>query len=76
MWVMAYRYHRPTFWVISPIILSLYISTFYGRYHYLTDAVVGIAVAGIALLLVPILVKGWNGIVLRLTAAGGSPQGT
>jgi len=76
MWVMAYRYHRPTFWVISPIILSLYVSTFYGRYHYLTDAVVGIAVAGIALLLVPILVKGWNGIVLRLPAAGSSPQGT
>lgn len=66
MWVMAYRYHRPTFWIISPIIVTLYISTFYGRYHYLTDAVVGIAVAGLALLLAPLAVHAWNMFVGRL----------
>lgn len=41
MWVMAYRYHRPSFWILTPIILSLYVSTFYCRYHYVTDVVVG-----------------------------------
>lgn len=62
MWVMAYRYHRPSFYILTPIVLSLYVSTFYGRYHYATDAVVGIAVAFLALALVPILIKGWDRI--------------
>jgi membrane-associated phospholipid phosphatase len=60
MWVMAYRYHRPSFWILSPIVLSLYISTFYCRYHYVTDAVVGIAVAFFALALAPLLIKLWD----------------
>jgi hypothetical protein len=62
MWVMAYRYHRPSFYVLTPIVLSLYVSTFYARYHYVTDAVVGVAVAFLALALVPYLIKGWDRI--------------
>ena len=65
MWAMAYRYHRPSFWILSPIVLSLYVSTFYGRYHYLTDAVVGIAVAFLALALAPVLMKLWDRLVGR-----------
>lgn len=60
MWIMAYKYHRPTFWILSPVIISLYISTFYCRYHYLTDAVIGIIAAFIALALAPKLIKLWN----------------
>ena len=60
MWVMAYRYHRPTFYVLTPVVLSLYVSTFYLRYHFVTDAVVGIIVAFIALMMVPFLVKAWD----------------
>ena len=60
MWVMAYRYHRPSFWILSPIVLSLYISTFYCRFHYVTDAVVGIAVAFLALAVAPLLIKLWD----------------
>jgi membrane-associated phospholipid phosphatase len=62
MWMMAYRYHRKSFWIMTPVILSLYVSTFYGRYHYVSDAVVGIAVAFLALAVVPVLIKGWNTI--------------
>jgi len=65
MWVMAYRYHRPSFYILTPIVLSLYVSTFYGRYHYLTDAVVGILVAGIALALAPSLMRAWDRFVER-----------
>ncbi len=65
MWMMAYRYHRPSFYVMTPIVLSLYVSTFYGRYHYLTDAVVGIIVAFAALALAPKLMKVWDRIVDR-----------
>ena len=60
MWVMAYRYHRPSFWVLTPVILSLYISTFYCHFHYVTDAVVGILVAFLALAIVPVLMKMWD----------------
>lgn len=65
MWVMAYRYHRPTFYILSPIILSLYISAFYGRYHYLTDVVVGVLAAWLVILMVPFLMRKWNAWVDR-----------
>ena len=67
MWVMAYRYHRPSFYILTPVVLSLYVSTFYLRYHFLTDAVVGIIVAFIALLIVPFLVKGWDRLAEKST---------
>lgn len=60
IWMMAYRYHRPSFYVMIPIILSLYVATFYGRYHYLTDALVGIIIAFVALALVPHLKRLWE----------------
>jgi hypothetical protein len=63
MWMMAYRYHRPTFYVLTPIVLSLYLSTFYGRYHYVTDAIVGIVVAFVAIALAPKLMQAWDKIV-------------
>jgi membrane-associated phospholipid phosphatase len=67
MWVMAYRYHRPSFWILSPVIFSLYISTFYCRYHYMTDAVVGIVVAFLALAVAPLLMRLWDIKVTRRT---------
>ena len=68
MWVMAYRYHRPSFYVLTPVVLSLYASTFYARYHYVTDAVVGVAVAFLALAIVPFLIKGWDRIAEKRSA--------
>jgi membrane-associated phospholipid phosphatase len=68
MWVMAYRYHRPSFWVLTPIVLSLYISTFYCRYHYVTDAVVGVLVAFLALAVAPLLIKLWDRMAERKSA--------
>jgi membrane-associated phospholipid phosphatase len=60
MGVMAYRYRRPTFIILSPVILSLYVSAFYGRFHYLTDVVIGILAAWFVLRIVPSLMRGWN----------------
>jgi membrane-associated phospholipid phosphatase len=59
MWAMAYRYHRLTFWLLLPVVVSLYVSTFYGRYHYVSDAVVGIATAVVAVKLAPPLSRAW-----------------
>ena len=60
MWLMAWKHHRPTFFLVTPVILSLYVSTFYGRYHYLTDAVAGIAAAALAVVLAGRLLHLWN----------------
>ena len=59
MWLMAWKYHRPTFWLLSPVILSLYVSTVYGRFHYVTDAVLGIATGVLAVILAPPLLRAW-----------------
>lgn len=69
MWMMTYKYIRPVFYWLMPVIITLYISTFYGRYHYVTDAVVGVAAAFLALALVPSLVKIWERFA-RDTAPG------
>jgi membrane-associated phospholipid phosphatase len=50
MWLSAFKYARRSFYWLAPVILSLYASTVYGRFHYLTDMVAGIA-AGIAVTL-------------------------
>jgi membrane-associated phospholipid phosphatase len=60
MWVTAYRFHGPTFYILSPIILSVYVSAFYGRYHYLSDVLLGILTAVATLLIIPVLMKSWN----------------
>jgi membrane-associated phospholipid phosphatase len=61
MWVMAWRYSRRLAWVLAPIIVTLYVATFYCRYHYLTDTVVGIATAAAALAAAPWLMRWWQG---------------
>ena len=60
MLVTAFRYHRPTFYVICPIILSIYVSAFYGRYHYLSDVLLGIITGAVILLIIPLLKKSGN----------------
>lgn len=59
MLAMAYRYHRLAFWLLLPVVLSLYVSTFYGRYHYVSDAVLGIATAVVAVKIAPPLSRAW-----------------
>ena len=60
MWWTAYRYSRPAFFVLAPVILSLYISTVYGRFHYAFDVVAGILAAFLMMALGPVLIKAWN----------------
>ncbi|MFZ1979024.1 MAG: phosphatase PAP2 family protein [Bacteroidota bacterium] len=65
MWVMAYRYHRVSFWILAPVVLTLYCSTFYCRYHYITDAFAGILTAFLALAAAPLLIKFWDLLVKK-----------
>jgi membrane-associated phospholipid phosphatase len=50
LWAMAWRYRRRLAVALVPLVLTLYLSTFYCRYHYVSDAVAGIAVAVVAVI--------------------------
>jgi hypothetical protein len=65
MWLMAYRYRRLAFWLLTPVILCLYVSTFYGRYHYVSDSIAGIAAGLMVLGLAPFLLRVWNRLAER-----------
>jgi membrane-associated phospholipid phosphatase len=51
VWIYAFRNSRPLFWVLSPLILSLWVSTIYLRYHYLVDVAAGFVLAPASFLL-------------------------
>jgi membrane-associated phospholipid phosphatase len=51
VWLYALRNSRRLFWVLSPFILSLWVSTIYLRYHYLIDDVAGLLLAPASFLL-------------------------
>ena len=44
-----------------PVMLSLYVSTVYGRFHYLSDMVIGIAAGILVILVAPLIERAWNG---------------
>jgi membrane-associated phospholipid phosphatase len=45
VWLYAYRNSKKLFWILSPLVLSLWLSTIYLRYHYLIDVVAGLILA-------------------------------
>jgi membrane-associated phospholipid phosphatase len=51
VWLYAYRNSKKLFWILSPLILSLWVSTVYLRYHYLIDVVAGLVLAPLSYLL-------------------------
>ncbi len=51
VWLYALRNSRALFWLLSPLILSLWVSTIYLRYHYLIDVVAGLFLAPASFLL-------------------------
>jgi membrane-associated phospholipid phosphatase len=57
---MAWRHCRWLFWLLAPIVLTLYVSTVYGRYHYASDAVTGIALALAVVAVAPGLLRAWE----------------
>jgi membrane-associated phospholipid phosphatase len=51
MLLLSYKYDKKLFWWVMPVIITLYISTVYGRYHYPTDVLAGmiVGISGIKL---------------------------
>jgi hypothetical protein len=48
MWIMAFRCRRTWAWLLAPLMLSLYAATVYGRFHYVTDVITGVAAGVLA----------------------------
>lgn len=51
VWLYAYRNSKKLFWILAPLILSLWLSTLYLRYHYLIDVVAGLFLAPFSFML-------------------------
>ncbi|MGH9326759.1 MAG: phosphatase PAP2 family protein [Terriglobia bacterium] len=45
VWLYAWRNSKKLFWILSPFILSLWLSTVYLRYHYTVDCIAGFILA-------------------------------
>ncbi|MGH9470382.1 MAG: phosphatase PAP2 family protein [Terriglobia bacterium] len=45
VWLYAWRNSKKLFWILSPLILSLWVSTIYLRYHYAVDCIAGFILA-------------------------------
>jgi membrane-associated phospholipid phosphatase len=45
VWLYAWRNSRRLGWILTPLILSLWVSTVYLRYHYLVDCLAGLVLA-------------------------------
>jgi hypothetical protein len=60
LWIMTWKHQRRLFWPLAPVVLSLYVATFYCRYHYASDAVTGILTAAAVLVLTPPMLRWWR----------------
>ncbi len=58
--VYARRHHRILYFVLSPLIASLFISTVYGHFHYVSDVIAGILVGMGSIILSDVLIKKRN----------------
>lgn len=70
MVVMIYRYWRHAFVISVPIVVTLYLSTVYCRYHYLWDAVSGVVVGFLVVVWSPTL----TAVVNKLLRPVSSPR--
>ncbi|MCP4580541.1 MAG: phosphatase PAP2 family protein [candidate division Zixibacteria bacterium] len=59
MLLLSYKYDRKLYFWVAPIIITLYISTIYGRYHYPTDVIAGILVGILGIKLYYPLKRWW-----------------
>jgi membrane-associated phospholipid phosphatase len=66
VWLYAFRNSRKLFWILSPLVLSLFVSTIYLRYHYLIDVVAGLVLAPLCFFFANWLFNHWSDIRVSL----------
>jgi len=60
VFVFTYRYTRRLFYLLGPLILSLFIGTVWGRFHYFLDVLAGILVGIFSLYLIDKMEHFWR----------------
>lgn len=58
--MFAWKYTRPTFWIILPFCLGLFLSTVYLRHHYVIDLIAGWALGVCAYYMIPRFDRWWR----------------
>ncbi len=66
LWMYAYRNSRRLFWLLAPLILSLWVSTVYLRFHYLVDVLAGLMIAPVCFVLANWLFKRRNEVPIPI----------
>jgi membrane-associated phospholipid phosphatase len=74
VWLYTYRNSKKLFWILSPLILSLWVSTLYLRYHYLIDVVAGLILAPLSFLLANWMFRRFGEIPVSLAIPAGLAQ--
>lgn len=63
--ILTMRKHsRLIFWLFLPLVLMIYISTVYGRFHYLSDGIAGLLVGFLAAWAGPRINSWWDKVTL------------
>jgi membrane-associated phospholipid phosphatase len=50
--MFCFKYYRRAGWLLLPVNICLAIGTFWGRYHYISDVVIGIVIAVVSTIVV------------------------
>jgi membrane-associated phospholipid phosphatase len=75
IWLYAGWSSRRLFWILSPFIVSLWVSTVYLRYHYLSDCAAGLILAPACFLLANWLFARFGDFRVSLPLPGGFLEG-
>jgi len=67
VWLYAYRNSKKLFWILSPLVVSLWFSTLYLRYHYLVDVLVGLVLAPLSFWIANALFRRFGEIPVPVT---------
>src|SRR5487761_147950 len=67
VWLYAWRNSKALFWILSPLILSLWVSTVYLRYHYTVDCIAGFILAPLCYTLANWLYAKYGGLHFRVS---------
>lgn len=60
VFMFTYKYTRRLFYFLGPLILSLFVGTVWGRFHYVSDVIAGILVGVFSLYLTDKIERSWR----------------
>jgi membrane-associated phospholipid phosphatase len=71
VWLYARRNSKALFWILSPFIFSLWLSTVYLRFHYAVDCLAGLALAPLCYLLANWMYQRCGEVLIRMRVPEG-----